>query len=793
MGSGVLEPGNRPPTLGHQGIMLSLTLLLALVACGPHDPVAALRDRVADTGVVADLETMAPPFGLAVVVTPERVSVVPVGSFEGWEEGLRELLEAPVDLPVRDGVFPEHQQRGYLVEPLYVALEERAEAWKAHGELLLIEEEDFDGDLLWVVDRRVPFAALRPMLYTGGQAQYSDFDLVSFGSYAPSDSPLEASDSAVPSERLHVADATERSDPATGLRRGRLPVQWEVTDPDLPAPLFEVDDRGATFTISTPRNDELSPTVSVDERRMDGILRADIGNPVLHPSFEAAAAAAAHPVLPSLELLLQLSKRADDRLMAALERHEASGRDAWIERLTRAALERGGDEPVLSWLAAAALLGGQEPASWGVKDTVLDAARARVDAFRAQPLRSKAIGIYGEAPDLRAVFERDRFLLSPLDTRRSDERSISLALHELLHADSGLAEPLHHARGLQAMLTNPSREPAVFELEPDALPPQVWLIPPATSREVELVNSLGGTAVVGANTMEVFVRAIQDGTVSLSPREDSGWYDYQQWALEPLLTLPEREVLTADEGYQERLEDAFEAAVATRRETHVKSLQLPSIGAAWTERVRVTVAPDLRVEPLPTHFQRSAVAYDFLFAAVLEPRFDAAWEAWEGGSVAEDLREAQERYRDAAVLARADLGLDNSDPGDVADTAAWLDSWDDDPRLADDVRFMIPFGEDAHGNTLAWTVLGVKAVDITVAYEQPPAVRSLDPGFDLDVDLVEARYTLLATVFAELPVAEILDREAFRALADEHPTQRSLVRALAPVEAPSPSGCGGAS
>jgi hypothetical protein len=84
-------------------------------------------------------------------------------------------------------------------------------------------------------------------------------------------------------------------------------------------------------------------------------------------------------------------------------------------------------------------------------------------------------------------------------------------------------------------------------------------------------------------------------------------------------------------------------------------------------------------------------------------------------------------------------------------------------------------------------VLGVRTIDITVAYDEPPKVRSLDPRYELDVSTVPTRYTLPVLVFAELPVAEILDRAAFRALADAHPGQADLLRALAP--APSSRGC----
>jgi len=774
------------------------TVLLAafiLGSCAPPDPLLHLAEVVPDTGVVDDLRGLAPEYGLVLVVTPDRVRVAPVGSFEGFNEDSRAALEAVTDFAVVDGVFPEDQQRGMLASPLYEALQARAQAWKDEGELMLIEEHDFRGDLWLLMDRRVPFEAVRPLMYTAGQAQYSNFELVSFGASPVSDAPALSEHRDVLALGLGMADDTCRPNPLVGLRLGEIQRKRFYGEPIQPSASFEVDDRGATFTISTPKDDAISPLLAVDAARMDSILRADAGNPRLYPSFAAAITDASHPVLPSLELLLHLSKGADDRMMAAFERHMAPDRATWIEGMVRASLAQpleGDDEGLTTaWLSAAAVLGGQDPAAWGVPPQLMADAARRVQAFEAQPRRAKPLGIYSESEDLQAIFARDRFLLSPLHPRLADERVIALGLLRLLEREDELSDTLMRDLARQAQLTNPSRVTGVLDMDPSKLPAEVYLLPPATSREVELMERFGGTAMVGPRTMELFVRSVREGTVSLTPREDSGWYDYQQWALEPLLTLPEAEVLQADEGYVERLEKAFEAAVAMRRETHIKSLQLPSIGASARQVISVSVAPDLRVEPLPAHYGRSAVVYDFLIAAVLEPYTDTAWEQWEGGGVAADLQEAQRVYRDAAAIAWADLGMGAPVEFVADETLTWLAAWWEDPRMARDLRFMIPFGEDMVGHPIAWTVLGVKLVDVTVAYDKPPTVRSLDPEVELDVSFVEARYTLPVLVFAELTVAEILDRQQFRSLADQHPTQRELMGALAPMRKDSSMGCGG--
>ncbi|MFH1468507.1 MAG: hypothetical protein ABIO70_29220 [Pseudomonadota bacterium] len=752
--------------------MHSLALTLLLAACGPPDPLAAVAEVLPDPAVVADLRGAIPAAGLALVATPDAAHLAPLGSFEGFAEAPRAVLERVDSFPLVDGAFAESDLRGMMAKPLFDALCARADAWKAAAGLDP-DLGEFEGELWLLTDRRLEYEPVRTLLYSAGQAQFGSFQLVPFGATSPRE--VEVLDE-VDEARTALAAAatpTTRPDPAVGRREGVLRLRY----PPLPgepevAATFEVDDRGATFTISMPSRGEISPVLAADPRAMEALLRADPDDPQLFPSYAAARQAAAFPVLPSLEILLALSKAADDRMMAALERARAPQRAGWIEAAARALPPEAGEGRVV--LGAAALLGGQDTAAWGLTAAELEAARTRAAAFLAQPHRAKPLGIYAEDPDLAAIFTRDRFLLTPLDMGQPDERAVALALHALLRGEPALAASLREELALRSALDNPPKGPGVLDLDPSVLPAEVSLLPAATSRETELMERLGGTAMLGPHTMETFMAAVRERQVSLAPRPDSGWYDLQQWALEPLLTLPEAPVLAADAGYRRRLERAFEAAVASRRETHIKSLALPTIGAAFSERVPVTVAPDLRVEPLPTHYARSAESYDFLFGRALTQV--PGWEAWDGGAVATDLAEARRRYAEAADIARADLGLETQGP--VDDTAAWLARWWEDERLARDVRFMIPFGEDAAGRTLAWAVLGVTDVDVTVAYDHPPAVRALTPGYELEVTFAAARYTLPVLVFAELPVAHILDRAAFRALADAHPTQRELIRAL---------------
>jgi len=499
-----------------------------------------------------------------------------------------------------------------------------------------------------------------------------------------------------------------------------------------------------------------------------------------------------------VEQLLHVSKRTDDRLMAAIDRHAEPGRMAWTEQAARAAWARGAadDRAAATWLAGAAVLAGQPIQGWGLDAGAVASAQAQADAFRKDPLRARPLGVWGEADDLGAVFQRDRRWMQALDMRRSSDAAAARGLKALLDHDDSVRAALEQDLALRFALTNPAAHPGIVDFE--ALPERgkVALVPASRSRETQLVEAMGGA--VGPSSMELFISAIRSGDVSLVPTADSGWYDHQQWALGPLLAPDEAGKLEVNAGYRERLEQAFKAAMAMRRETHVKSLSLPSIGALAPVALIVKVAPDLRVEPLPTHYARSAEAYEFLENEVLDPHLGDAYAtlADADGPLPVAVAGARDRYRAAAALARVDLGLpvEGDAPAAAAETAQWLAHWYDDPAMSEDVRFMVPVGQDGSGNTVAWGVLGVRTINITAEYTVPPTVSALDPEVTLDVSEVASHYTLVVPVFSEFVTPEPLDRAAFRALADGYPMELDLVDALAPPvpEVPAPAtGCGG--
>src|SRR5262245_3323939 len=113
--------------------------------------------------------------------------------------------------------------------------------------------------------------------------------------------------------------------------------------------------------------------------------------------------------------------------------------------------------------------------------------------------------------------------------------------------------------------------------------------------------------------MRELVRRIRSGKVDLKPKADSGWYDYQVYALETFL-LPEkgeeRDRLLLTKNYKKRMLEAFKSLITKRRETHLR--QLDHAASESAPRRPAIVQPRLRLEPCPTFYLRTARAYAFL-------------------------------------------------------------------------------------------------------------------------------------------------------------------------------------
>ena len=740
-------------------------LLLWLVGCAPEpSPHAALEALVGTTDAAR-----VPQRSVWMALLPDGLHAGTVGPWWTDESGqVPHPLATVATQELDDGKLPSEAMDGLTVPPILHQLTETAERLteRAATDPTL----DFNGELWLLVDRQASDRTMSTTMFCAGQAGYDALQI--FG----------------------VGDAPDAPPPDPMPGHQALPTPWSRPHPLSPVrvgevdghPAFTIDDRPAGFAVDVPGGD--ASLALPGEGLVDRLL-AEPSNPPVYASYADAATHARYPVLPSFEMLLHVAKDADDRMLVAATRGTEAQRQRWVEDAARTARDAGRVQAADFLETAAALGRGEAP----------DHARAFLD----DAIRSHPVGVHSEADDLARSFQRDRWLMQPIQ-----HPGLAAELTEQLTNDPFLAAEAKR----QALWTNPP-DPTQRLLTTET---PTYLVRSARSHETTLINALGGTARV-PDLMDAYVAAIRDGTVDLTPRHDSGLYDRQHWALEPLLTLPDTKV-QPDATYRKRLEHAFRSAVAMRRETAVKGLFLPNIGASVAHGVQVSVAPALRLEPLPSVYARHAELYrwaDRLADGQPEPVAEL---------VHAETHRLAELFAAAAALSRADLGgttLDGAAPTpedaapeeppgfgkaaapspddppahaeleepwsvdvppvaadvDVAPTESWLEGWRDDPLLGEDVRVFVPVGRTDDGGVVGWALLGIRHIDLVVRYTRPPEVR-FRPGLTGEVTLLEARYTLLVPVFTEVQTRRMWDREALRGVADQHSRALAIQAAL---------------
>lgn len=563
--------------------------------------------------------------------------------------------------------------------------------------------------------------------------------------------------------------------------------------------------------------DEQGYRVRLDLR--DQVLRVAI--PEDRSSGKGGATEA--PILPTLQgssdgfvsasMLAQKAKQFDDGLYAAVElaaqkgAGRLGGKAAMLQAVARALAGTGAGQPgnAPSILLAACQLG-EVPVR--VPEAIEPRVRSFVLDFLADPLRSKPIGFYTWSDALADIFRQDRVLQSELKGSAGIE-----ALARVLHSQPEARATYEGNLRLAARLTNPLKTSDLRDLldqldegrisAPDG---GLAFFPPSRSHEGDLVMQRFGNRPIpeGFRLADEMIRRIRSGEMKLEPTLHSGWYDYQTWALEPLVIpgrMPESERLEFDESYRKQLIELFKGILALTRETHVKQLEFPATGAAPGERtpVIIHVRPELPAEPLPTHYWRLSKSYRFV-RSVLEESFGP--EALKrmhrltaSGPVAADLdaelSQMQALTFGAYVTTSRQLGMVpkvNPTLGSDADVDAfrhWAGSIATDPDLGRDSRMMVPvFYDKGRGKTKVWAVLGWAERPLVVSFAKPPSVRVLKDGRPVrKEEAPEIRFgadfrRLVYPVMVEAYVDNILDRDEFRRLCDRYKTRSAILEHL---------------
>jgi hypothetical protein len=488
------------------------------------------------------------------------------------------------------------------------------------------------------------------------------------------------------------------------------------------------------------------------------------------------------------------------------------------QKLVQRLLEKvGPDSPAAPYLAAGRTLGGEETPAGD-----MTARDVWIKAFQRNPALAKPISFYTWSDPLKECWAFMRFFQQDLDPKDPHQRAVITTLSAALADDSALKADYESAAQFFGKLTNPlnrltladvigvdvSSDKAVAELcqSKGIAKETVAFFPPSTSRETELFNKLFPLGVPGgANLMKELIAAIRSGKVDLTPRENSGWYDHQVYALQTML-LPEmgeeHNKLVLTKPYKKRMLEAFAALITKRRETHARQLSASEPKSAAPPQELEEVKPRLRVEPCPSYYVRTARSYaflqNFLTVALGEETLKSIHGLRQAGEQKEDLATElaaqRDRFYGLYLISCEDIGHKPAlKDGEVADAEAcyksaeeWVAKLADEPDLAEDTRVAVPIYIDPFKKSMRlWVTLGVRLTKLDARFVRSPRLKPAEGEGDWkEVEgwkLHTASHLIAVDEFAEVEVPTLSppNREELRKLCDQHKTKEKIVEALA--------------
>lgn len=432
-------------------------------------------------------------------------------------------------------------------------------------------------------------------------------------------------------------------------------------------------------------------------------------------------------------------------------------------------------------LHAAGQLAGEEPDE-GLPPKLRLGIRKLLKEFDASSLCSRPIGFYAESEELSRLFRHDRILQEELDDEGVD------ALRDGLR-DAALIDAYSWHLRLASCLTGAFAKPSL--LQDDTEDGRRCLFPPSRAPETDLVKRLYGNVPIpeGFELLDEVVGRVKDGRLSLKPSPKDGWYLRQLYALEALLLESDAGRLRVGERYAAELEKLFKGLMGLARETHVKQLECPLVGAGLPE---LTVSPRLRVEPFPHYYQRVAETYDWLGTALgglwgtrgLE--HDVRDRHGRLTCVADAIGEMSTLFAGASLLAAEDLGQAHDDDRLArlcrSRARGFCAAWQADPDIATDVRMMVPLYFDlSRKRTRVSVVCGFGSSAVEARFASRPDVRvrnRLGLPSRAHITWENSIYDTVHPVSFECDVREVLNRDDLRKMADEHRTPTSLKSAL---------------
>jgi hypothetical protein len=607
--------------------------------------------------------------------------------------------------------------------------------------------------------------------------------------------------------KLPIVDVIERTD----VNPPAPKVEEEFTD-DVPdpakAPKFDPN-----RVDSRPLGDwqvNLSATLT----RLDcPLMRPDTDGNLLtlrrnyKEAFEVGKGNYGLQVLPSVNMIDGKAKQFDDGLYAALDlayyrglAQKLPSHVGFIERLHKAIGPKG---EASAYLAAALEIAGKKA------DCEDETTKQRYLAlFEERGVGSKPQGFYTWSDDLKKTFRFFRMLqwefmpgqfaaaLSPIRSALEKDASLKADYLKSIAFYSKLSNRLAVLSVLDVPAEiNEATLAAAFTAR-KVTRKSAALLPSSTSRETILFDKLfPGGLPEGADLMRELVKKIRSGEVELTPNAESGWYEYQAYALETML-LPkkgaesERLLLTAT--YKKRMLEAFKALITKRRETHIRQLtDTMKVMSPAPARELEELKPRPRLEPAPTFYLRTARAYSFLAnfldSAVGEAELKSLKGLRQGGERSMDLHSELQFMRrlfyGCYLLSSEDIGMDPALKADEGvdrnacrkEAEAWLTTIADDPDMAIDTRVIVPVYTDVRNNqTHVWATAGVRLAKLDASYLDSylPSIRPKNGGDWKQIESwkVKPSHYLIPVdefVSATRPGLGALNREEFRALCDQ--------------------------
>ena len=454
------------------------------------------------------------------------------------------------------------------------------------------------------------------------------------------------------------------------------------------------------------------------------------------------------PTLPSVQLIQGRLKAFDDTLCITAESAMRNRRQHALERLLASLVKSNAPPDAVTHVATALSLSGAEPQ--GLDDDT----RRRVEASRNQFLstfEAKPCGFWDADENLRTLFQSDRYLMRGLTLHDSAEACAAIC--RAISEDVALKASFLNLREFGAKLANPATAIQFDAL--DGLTPQeirqrfpddaqFALVSYSASNEQRLIDQLNRERRLtgNENVMALIIAAVKSGRLSLDPKPDSGWYDYQWHALETLL-VPERghesAKLKLSAAYRQRLENAFATILTKERETQIK--RLPELTLGHSDRGQAPVrkaiiSPDFSAEPTLTVYLRLGRGYRFLrqaLGAVFQNEWPAIRLADSDVSLDASLHETALFCYGLYETLCMEIGqvprylpdeLDTLDRGQaVATFKRWHETWQTDPALTNDTRVVTPVAIRPNGSVSHWGTAGIKLEAVRYAYRDTPEVR----------------------------------------------------------------------